>query len=275
VLLVASMMYIQVDTVNPLEGGMAQRLLSQRDELIQAGLSYITGDPTVPSGLSLDAIVNISTSHQVSCVINLENWSKWLLSYPVYYFRHGTFHSSFHDRDVFPGHREAVVVVNSKDTSFTGTSGTLAWELEEQGVHLIIMWSVPYNLNIYNSYFGVGVVQLTTRFTRDMLPYWYNQMINHKLGRTFQRGREGESLTYKHEDFFVIADFSNGYHPVLNISVMPWQTRDLPASMWHTLYVNSLRTTAAAFSRCGKLMPNLVLPISLLLLAFAILFGVR
>ena len=35
VLLVASMMYIQVDTVNPLEGGMAQRLLSQRDELIQ------------------------------------------------------------------------------------------------------------------------------------------------------------------------------------------------------------------------------------------------
>ena len=65
------------------------------------------------------------------------------------------------------------------------------------------MWSVPYNLNIYNSYFGVGVVQLTTRFnqqmqipknlyfaqnrfTRDMLPYWYNQMISHKLGRTFQ-----------------------------------------------------------------------------------------
>ena len=56
--------------------------------------------------------------------------------------------------------------------SFTGTSGTIAWELEEQGVHLILMWSVPYNLNIYNSYFGVGVVQLTTRFTRDMLPYW-------------------------------------------------------------------------------------------------------
>ena len=46
---------------------------------------------------------------------------------------------------------------------FTGTSGTVAWELEEQGVHLILMWSVPYNLNIYNSYFGVGVVQLTTK----------------------------------------------------------------------------------------------------------------
>jgi hypothetical protein len=94
----------------------------------------------------------------------------------------------FHERDIFPSHREVVVVENSgKDRwvpctwpsvcihflrSFTGTSGTLAWELEEQGVHLILMWSVPYNLNIYNSYFGVGVVQLTTRSTRDMLPYW-------------------------------------------------------------------------------------------------------
>ena len=29
-------------------------------------------------------------------------------------------------------------------------------------------------------------VSICCRFTRDMLPYWYNQMINHKLGRTFQ-----------------------------------------------------------------------------------------
>ena len=57
--------------------------------------------------------------------------------------------------------------------SFTGTSGTMAWELEKKGVHMVVMWSVPYNLNIYNSYFAVGVVQLTTKFSRDMLPYWY------------------------------------------------------------------------------------------------------
>ena len=51
--------------------------------------------------------------------------------------------------------------------SFTGTSGTLAWELEEQGMHLIIMWSVPYNLNIYNSYFAVGMVKLSSKFRQD------------------------------------------------------------------------------------------------------------
>ena len=61
--------------------------------------------------------------------------------------------------------------------SFTGTSGTMAWELEEQGVHMVVMWSVPYNLNIYNSYFAIGVVQLTTKFSRDMLPYWSDTWI--------------------------------------------------------------------------------------------------
>ena len=31
--------------------------------------------------------------------------------------------------------------VNSKETSFTGTSGTLAWELEEQGVKVVKLFS--------------------------------------------------------------------------------------------------------------------------------------
>ena len=57
-----------------------------------------------------------------------------------------------------------VVMVNDKDSRFTGTSGTIAWELQEENVHLIVMWSIPYNLRVYNSYFGIGVVQLSTRY---------------------------------------------------------------------------------------------------------------
>ena len=40
VVLVGSLMYLRVDTVNPLEGGMAQRLLSQRDELVQVEVYF-------------------------------------------------------------------------------------------------------------------------------------------------------------------------------------------------------------------------------------------
>ena len=53
------------DTVNPLEGGMAQRLLSQREELLQPGLSYVSGELGQPTEMNLDTVVNISLSSQV------------------------------------------------------------------------------------------------------------------------------------------------------------------------------------------------------------------
>ena len=42
VLVAMLVMIIRVDTVNPLEGGMAQRLLSQRDELVQVITVYFS-----------------------------------------------------------------------------------------------------------------------------------------------------------------------------------------------------------------------------------------
>ena len=121
-------------------------------------------------------------------------------------------------RSVFPSHSELVILVNSVDSSFTGTSGSMAWEVEGQGLHLIVMWSVPYNLNIYSSYFGVAVVRLSRgSLSRDMLPYWYTQIIKFQRGGGWQRKEGGESLVYKQEDFFVIAHMDKGYHPQLNI----------------------------------------------------------
>ena len=67
--------------------------------------------------------------------------------------------SGYHERGVFPSHSEVVVMVNDEESKFTGTSGTIAWTLEDENIHLIVMWSVPYNLKIYNSYFGIGVEQ--------------------------------------------------------------------------------------------------------------------
>ena len=43
-------------------------------------------------------------------------------------------------------------------------SGTMAWRLGQHQAHLIVMWSIPYNLNIFNSYFAVGMASLSSRF---------------------------------------------------------------------------------------------------------------
>ena len=124
---------------------------------------------------------DISKEHiyhpQVTCVINIENWSKWLLDDPVYFIKYGAFRPSnssfnqhhifknlqwwfqfdiriilepmlwmkkhdfmilsvlywkktlvdgihflfpvFHEREVFPSHREVVVVENDGDDRWT------------------------------------------------------------------------------------------------------------------------------------------------------------
>merc|ERR1719341_2158609 len=102
-------------------------------------------------------------------------------------------------------------------------------------------------------------------------------MIENKQGRTFQRGVGGGHLVYKHEEFFVMGEFGTGYHPLLNISVMPWQTKDLSPSIWHRLYLDSLRTTqsGATYASCGLFLSCGFLPNLLLLIILSLILSVR
>ena len=156
-----------------------------------------------------------------------------------------SFCSGFHEREVYSAHKEIVIAVNDKD-SMTGTSGVIAWELGDQNIHLIVMWTIPYNLNFYDAHFAFGMVHLTTKFTRDMLPYWYQRMYKGDDGGTYKSGEAGESLVFKHHHVFILGHLEkDSYQPVLNISVMPWSTGDLAPSIWHKLYLQTVREREA------------------------------
>lgn len=216
---------------------MVHRLMSDRDILIEDGLSYF-------NGTTLKDVMKHDEGHEVRCIISVENWSKWMLSFPVVYTQYGDFQYGFHEREIFPSHREIVVSVNELD-SITGSSGTIAWELGHKNIHFIVMWSIPYNLVFYDAYFAIGMVHLSTKFTRDMLPYWYKRMYDGDPG-TFKRGSAGASVVYKHQDVFILGQLqTDTYQPVLNISVMPWSTKNLAPSIWHQLYLQTVREKEA------------------------------
>ena len=81
-ILLLLLLEVLVLTVDPETGGVVQRLMSRRDDLIQPGLSYInTSSINTVNTLSLGGLQNITQKHQVGCIINIENWSKWLLGY--------------------------------------------------------------------------------------------------------------------------------------------------------------------------------------------------
>ena len=151
-------------------------------------------------------IQNMDPSFQVKCEAEV-NESQL---YPFYF-------SEFSPREVFPSHRESAIAGSVDSSRFTGTSGTIAWHLGDRSTYLIVMWSVPYNLKIFNSYFAIGMVKMSTAFNKDMLPYWYRKMISYQRGRLFRRGEEGTSVVFEEEDVFVIAKFGKGYQTILNI----------------------------------------------------------
>ena len=102
-----------------------------------------------------------------------------------------------------------------------------------------------------------------------MLPYWYKRMYDGDPG-TFKRGRAGQSIVYKHQDVFILGHLEHDrYQPILNISVMPWSTKNLAPSIWHQLYLQTVREREAqpynkggsAWSKPGPILVTVLVSI--------------
>ncbi len=84
---------------------------------------------------------------------------------------------------------------------------------------------------------------------------------------TFKRDSAGHHLVYKHDDVFILGSLeSDSYHPVLNVSVMPWSTKNLAPSVWHQLYLQTVRDRedAQAYSQATSLQVSLAATLFLL-----------
>ena len=49
------------------------------------------------------------------------------------------------------------VMVMENTNPLVGSCGTVSWQLVEINMRLIIMWSVPFNFNIRDSYYAIGL----------------------------------------------------------------------------------------------------------------------
>ena len=84
---------VEIAGVDPESGGTVQRLLAQQESLIQPGLSFInsSGLSSVTRSSVAEIHNNTASRSAVSATINIVNWSRWLLGYPVHYFKYGHF----------------------------------------------------------------------------------------------------------------------------------------------------------------------------------------
>ena len=78
----------------------------------------------------------------------------------------------------------------------TGSCGTVSWQIQNVNLRLIIMWSVPFNLNIHDSYVALGMVYNEGRFGSS--GYWFNQMYYGQHG-PFKRAAAGNAITFEND----------------------------------------------------------------------------
>ena len=91
----------------------------------------------------------------VRCILSLSNWSMFTLLDVETNTECGETSRLFPPRNIFPGYREVMVMQNTNP--WVGSCGTISWQLVEINMRLIIMWSVPFNFNLRDSYYAIGL----------------------------------------------------------------------------------------------------------------------
>jgi len=190
----------------------------------------------------------------VRCIISLSNWSMFTLLDVETNTECGETSNLLPPRNIFPGYREVMVMQNTNP--MVGTCGTISWQLVEINMRLIIMWSVPFNFNIRDSYYAIGLTHNKGKFTNSA--YWFNQMY-YGSNSAFKRSQTGRPLTYSN-NVLAIKGFMEGntYHAVLNISVTPRRSYHLAESIQRKLLSSPLPPSMTR-SSSSIIFPNLVI----------------
>eukprot|EP00094_Tigriopus_californicus_P009135 TCALIF_08806-PA protein Name:"Similar to Conoporin-Cn1 (Conus consors)" AED:0.24 eAED:0.24 QI:0/0.66/0.5/1/0.66/0.5/4/1171/281 len=195
----------------------------------------------IDNGVSMQNTTLVNLRHNatlmeefsVRCIINVENWTAWKLKDALSHNHCGYIHEDFQATNVDPGFRE-IMVGHKQSGTATGSCGTVSWQIERLDTRLIVMWSVPFNFNLHDAYFAVGMIFNRGRFTSSS--YWFNQMYYSEKG-PYKRGQSGQTITFENSAILVHGYMEpSTYHPLLNISVVPQVRYKLAPTVWQRLY---------------------------------------
>ena len=174
-------------------------LLHQKNMTLRKSLAYL--DASIALGLII------------------ENWSAYPLSKPTIEINEG---KVVEDNDTVPvpgsvkaGTMNAGIILQSK--ALTGTSGVIRWTLGSADLVLSIMWSVPYNRQLWRTWLAVGLTSHTN------LPNYQEMYSKKDSDPRFVRRQAGHRFEFSDGKFIAIANMDGDatFKPVLRIGLVP------------------------------------------------------
>nr|DAZ86985.1 TPA_inf: venom-related protein Conoporin [Conus judaeus] len=164
-----------------------------------------------------------ATNYKVTCVIQVENWTRYALMYPTV-LTLGSPAVSSAPTAILPTKKEAFATHKPRSTA-TGVSGTVSWELQGAERRFVLMWAAPYNFNHYSNWMGVG---MTREGLVDVAPgnTWFNQMYYGSSSGNLNFKRKEfyyntDPFIYSNEKFEAEGDMTNGHHAQVRVIIRP------------------------------------------------------
>nr|AXS67891.1 coluporin-19 [Colubraria reticulata] len=117
---------------------------------------FVIGFPTGRSTVS---------GYSVTADITVENLTPYPLVEPVLRLSDGVKLSNPVD---IQSNRKGTFNLRKKAITATGTYGTVSWLVSENNRRFIVMWSVPYDTNLYRNWLGLGM----TTVGHTYVPIW-------------------------------------------------------------------------------------------------------
>uniref|UniRef100_A0AAQ6IKF4 Uncharacterized protein n=1 Tax=Anabas testudineus TaxID=64144 RepID=A0AAQ6IKF4_ANATE len=151
--------------------------------------------------------------------IELKNYcSDYKLINPSHYTYRGSLNTPFPD-EIGPSESGISVFTKTAGT-FCRSVGVVTYDLlknstEENQGKLAIMFSNPFDFNLYSNLFAVGVLDINTKCDYDL----YTKMYYEAEGGYLRRAARDGGLTYTSERVTITATMTDTYEPDLRVQV--------------------------------------------------------